>query len=116
MIGVGQYVCEANEEITAVASSSTLLISTDGRNHSCFAVGSVKHELGKPEPSLGRLMLFASGDAVSASSSAIRPYVSAETDGCVYAVGVLGNFIVAAVNTAVSRNNFYVEQWLTGFD
>lgn len=105
MIGIGQYVCEANEEITAVASSSTLLISTDGRNHSCFAVGSVKHELGKPEPGLGRLMLFASGDAVSASSSAIRPYVSAETDGCVYAVGVLGNFIVAAVNTAVSRNN-----------
>jgi len=95
---LGQYACEDDEEITAVAASEDLSITVGGRQHSCFLVGSVRHQLGQPEPTLGHLMVFVS----TSSGGSIQPLVSVETAGCVYGIAVLDNFIVVAVNTAIS--------------
>ncbi|KAH8104484.1 mono-functional DNA-alkylating methyl methanesulfonate N-term-domain-containing protein [Cristinia sonorae] len=94
---LGQYMCEADEEITAVASSSSLVVSLGSQDRSCFFVGSVRHELGRSEPNLGRIMVFTS----DTTSPSIRPLVSTETGGCVYALAIMGTFVVAAINTSV---------------
>ncbi|THH31175.1 hypothetical protein EUX98_g3000 [Antrodiella citrinella] len=94
---LAQYTCGADEEITAIATSTTLSVSIGGRQHSCFLVGSVRHQLGQPEPKLGGLMVF----VASPSGGSIQPLVSTKTDGCVYGIAALDNFIVAAVNTAI---------------
>ncbi|TCD64528.1 hypothetical protein EIP91_003995 [Steccherinum ochraceum] len=98
---LGQYTCEADEEVTAVATAASLPLSRDGRQSSCFVVGSVQHQLGKLESELGRLMVFPANYPGAASGGAIRPLISTETEGCVYAIAILEKFIAVAVNTAV---------------
>lgn len=98
--------CDADEEVTAVTSSSTLPVSTTGQQQSCFIVGSVRHQLGEPEPSHGKVMVFTVHDAKGSSESTLRPIVSTETKGCVYAIAVVDQFVIAAVNSAVSKAGF----------
>ncbi|KAJ3557088.1 hypothetical protein NM688_g1656 [Phlebia brevispora] len=94
---LSEFVCDADEEVTAVHSS-------DGSH---FWVGTVRHQIGDVEPSAGRLLLFSleaggpvvRGERVRALN--LNLVASQDAEGCVYMIDETESAIVAAVNTSV---------------
>lgn len=65
-----------------------------------FCVGTYVYKAGEVEPSAGRLMVFTASTSTS-SNLALSLMASTKVPGCVYALTVVQNQIVAAVNSSV---------------
>ncbi|KDQ62210.1 hypothetical protein JAAARDRAFT_121297 [Jaapia argillacea MUCL 33604] len=97
---IGEYVCEGDEEITAV---STFGIVVEGIATSYFAVGTVCYGDAEDEPTRGRLLIFnpAQRESGMFGDLSLALVGSAEVNGCVYAIANVGALLAAAVNTSV---------------
>jgi DNA damage-binding protein 1 len=71
-----------------------------------FCLGTYTYEAEEKEPTNGRLLLFTAYQSETLSKASILQLsllTSVDVQGCVYAVTVMGDMIVAAVNSAVSN-------------
>lgn len=93
-----QYTCETSECITAVAAMSPTPSGSSDGPVNLFCLGTYKHEDSEREPTKGRLILLSVHDA---TSQELHVVTTRNVDGCVYALTIVGSFIVAAVNSAV---------------
>ncbi|CAL1713378.1 unnamed protein product [Somion occarium] len=100
-----QFVCEPEEEITSVCALEHLDSSNpvfEARKPT-FCIGTVYHRHGEREPSAGRLIVFqeSTPDDSSAVGSKLSTLAEIETSGCVWAIDVVKDMIVAAMNSSV---------------
>ena len=71
---------------------------------SCFCLGTYILDPEETEPSSGRLLVFtAIPDSMKEPNLNLLMVTSTEVKGCVYALSIVGQNIVAAVNSAVSH-------------
>ena len=97
---LGRYRCKPNEEITSLVS---LVSGTENQEHCLFCLGTFIYSPEEMEPSSGSLLIFkAIPDALKKPNLNLSILTSAKVQGCVYALRVVGNNIVAAINSAVS--------------
>lgn len=77
---------------------------------SLFCLGTYIYEAEEKEPTNGRLLIFTAYQSESpsnASSLQLSMVASTDVKGCVYALTVVGDTVVAAVNSAVSNVHIY---------
>lgn len=102
--GISQFICDQNEEVTAVCAldkldTSNPLFSTQKPS---FCIGTVRHVPGEREPSSGRIIVFR--EPVSGSEvNRLSVLAKIDTEGCVWALDVVNDMIVAAINSSVSH-------------
>lgn len=109
-IGLSEFVCDPDEEVTAVLAL---------KQGSYFLFGTVRHQIGEMEPSAGRLLLF----TLEAGESGPRGergrvlnmnlVATQNAEGCVYALVEVQHGFAAAVNTSVGLAVFSSSRILT---
>lgn len=107
-IGSNKFPCEADEEITSVQPLELSLPEMTADTNAVFCVGTVHHQIGEHEPSAGRiLILIGNNDETSAtrSNSQVKLVTSKRTDGCVYALDVSDDMIIAGINSSVGAHS-----------
>lgn len=99
-VAMGQFVCEPDEEITAVHALTDLNV---GNRAVAFCVATVRDQLEGAEPTEGRLLIFAldQDGGVASPRATPRLVASTPTAGCTYALTIVHGMIAAAVNTSV---------------
>jgi DNA damage-binding protein 1 len=98
---LGRYRCEPDEEITSVVPFTS---SLENQEQHFFCLGTMIYNPEETEPSSGRLLIFTAFAGMTRTSTLeLSMLASAEVNGCVFALSIVGNKIAAAVNSAVSR-------------
>lgn len=94
--------CNPDEEITAVASLS--ITDANGQPKPLFCLGTYVFHADDKEPVAGRLLIFAANSLEDQSKSSLHLSLvtSLDVKGCVYALTLVDEMIVAAVNSSVS--------------
>lgn len=98
---MSQFNCDAEEEITSIATLSTVF---KGAETPLFCLGTFLYQADEKEPVEGRILVFSAyGPETQTRSSNLELYqvTSTYVGGCVYAFTVVDNLIVAAVNSSV---------------
>ncbi|KAF9463019.1 CPSF A subunit region-domain-containing protein [Collybia nuda] len=106
---LSNFNCAPEEEITALTAYSP---SVDGNSMSLFCLGTYLFDAEEKEPTNGRLLIFTAYQSESPSkSSSLQLSMVASTDvkGCVYALTIVGDLVVAAVNSAVRMYHIKTE-------
>lgn len=101
ILGLGQYHCEPEEEITSVTSFS---IKVQDEDKPFFCLGTMIYKADEQEPVSGRLLIFSaftSKTPSKKSSLELSLITSVKVEGCVYALKIVKDRIVAAVNSSV---------------
>lgn len=100
---LSNFNCGPEEEITALTAYSPMV---NGKAMSLFCLGTYIYEAEEKEPTNGRLLIFTAYQSESPSNTSslqLSMVASADVKGCVYALTVVGDTVVAAVNSAVSN-------------
>ncbi|TFK70374.1 hypothetical protein BDN72DRAFT_542903 [Pluteus cervinus] len=98
---LSQFICEIDEDITAVTIFSPTI---NGKATPLFCLGTYIYQAEEKEPTQGRLLVLsahASPTPTRLSSHDLTLVTSQNVHGCVYALTVVDSLIVAAVNSAV---------------
>ena len=99
-IEIGQFICEMEEELTAVIALPQL----DNTRSPCFCVGTVRLQADEQEPSEGRILVFSvqRDGAGSSTAATITLVASQQVHGCVYQLVSVEDKNAVAANTSVS--------------
>jgi DNA damage-binding protein 1 len=94
---LGTFNFETDEEVTALATLSPRI---GDKSLPLFCLGTYIYEPDEKEPTKGKLRLFTAFS--SASDLQLSLVTSADVKGCVYSLAIVGDTVVAAVNSSVS--------------
>ncbi|KAG5639200.1 hypothetical protein H0H81_005679 [Sphagnurus paluster] len=99
---LANFNCDTNEEVSSLATYSP---SFDGKAMPLFCVGTYVYKNEEMEPTEGRLMIFSAYVPEAQSKTPalqLFPVAQKDVKGCVYAMTIIDDMIVVAVNSAVS--------------
>lgn len=85
-----RYECGAEEEMTAIHALAAPL--------PCFAIGTCRYKPGETDPTDGQLLIFSMH---TSGATHIKPVVSAEVHGCIFAMATITDMLAVAVNSSV---------------
>lgn len=100
-LGLGQYHCNPEEEITSVTSFTA---KVQDEEKPFFCLGTMIYKAEEKEPVTGRLLIFSAFTANTpsrVSTLELSLIASTTVEGCVYALKIVQDRIVAAVNSTV---------------
>lgn len=100
--------CNSDEEITAIVSFS--ITEANGRVKPLFCLGTYVFQADDKEPVAGRLVIFTANSFEDESNSSLHlsQVASMDVKGCVYALALVNEIIVAAVNSSVSLISYSI--------